>query len=206
MRVPDRLHTHRRDDRLFRYAPYRRRSRAGAVSLEQGSVRALGTFEERGVMFINPGEAVYGGMIGEHSRATPTSTRSSPAADQSRAAANKDDAVQLTPPRPRPRGGVAYIVMDGAGRGHAARPPANAISTPTARRRLGNAHRLHSALPGSASSTCCGRRGHLILSLRLIAPAARMIERMRPSGRTRKPWPRGQARSSTGARWRESRP
>jgi GTP-binding protein len=76
---------------------------------------ALWNLEERGVLFIGPGEAVYGGMIiGEHSRGNdlevnPLKTKQ---LTNIRAAA-KDDAVKLTPARTlRLEEAIAYIEDD----------------------------------------------------------------------------------------------
>jgi len=76
---------------------------------------ALWNLEERGPLFVSPGEKVYGGMIvGEHARENdldvnppktkqPTNIR----------AAGKDDAVRLTPPkRLSLEEAIAYIASD----------------------------------------------------------------------------------------------
>src|SRR3546814_19193049 len=63
-------------NRIFHsYAPYKGvipgRRNGTLVSLEKGAAvaYALWNLEERGPLFISPGERVYGGMIiGEHSR------------------------------------------------------------------------------------------------------------------------------------------
>ncbi len=95
-------------NRLFHgYAPYKGEiegRRAGVlVSLEQGPAvaYALWNLEDRGVMFISPGEAVYGGMIiGEHSRTTDLDVNPLKSKQLTNIrAAGKDDAVLLTPPR-----------------------------------------------------------------------------------------------------------
>ncbi len=95
-------------NRLFHgYAPYKGEiegRRAGVlVSLEQGPAvaYALWNLEDRGVLFISPGEAVYGGMIiGEHSRATDLDVNPLKSKQLTNIrAAGKDDAVLLTPPR-----------------------------------------------------------------------------------------------------------
>jgi GTP-binding protein len=94
-------------NRLFHsYAPYRgsiEGRRAGVlVSLEQGSAvaYALWNLEERGTLFIGPGEKVYPGMIiGEHSR--PSDLDVNPLKSKQLTnirAAGKDDAVLLSPP------------------------------------------------------------------------------------------------------------
>ena len=94
-------------NRVFHsYAPYRgsiEGRRAGVlVSLEQGPAvaYALWNLEERGSLFIGPGEKVYPGMIiGEHSR--PTDLDVNPLKSKQLTnirAAGKDDAVLLSPP------------------------------------------------------------------------------------------------------------
>jgi GTP-binding protein len=109
-------------NRLFHgYAPHRgsiEDRRAGAlVSLEQGVAvaYALWNLEERGVMFIGPGEKVYPGMIiGEHSR--PTDLDVNPLKSKQLTnirAAGKDDNVLLTPPtRLSLEQALAYIAED----------------------------------------------------------------------------------------------
>ncbi len=95
-------------NRLFHgYAPFKGEiegRRAGVlVSLEQGPAvgYALWNLEDRGVMFIGPGEMVYPGMIiGEHSR--PTDLDVNPLKSKQLTnirAAGRDDNVLLTPPR-----------------------------------------------------------------------------------------------------------
>ncbi len=95
-------------NRLFHgYAPFKGEiegRRAGVlVSLEQGPAvgYALWNLEDRGVLFISPGEAVYGGMIiGEHSRTTDLDVNPLKSKQLTNIrAAGKDDAVLLTPPR-----------------------------------------------------------------------------------------------------------
>ncbi len=94
-------------NRVFHsYAPYKgsiEGRRAGVlVSLEQGPAvaYALWNLEERGFLFIGPGEKVYPGMIiGEHSR--PTDLDVNPLKSKQLTnirAAGKDDAVLLSPP------------------------------------------------------------------------------------------------------------
>jgi GTP-binding protein len=94
-------------NRLFHgYAAYKGEiegRRAGVlVSLEQGNAvaYALWNLEDRGELFISPGERVYAGMIiGEHSR--PNDLDVNPLKGKQLTnirAAGKDDAVLLTPP------------------------------------------------------------------------------------------------------------
>jgi len=93
--------------RLFHgYAPYKGEiegRRAGVlVSLEQGNAvaYALWNLEDRGQLFIGPGEKVYAGMIiGEHSRPNDLDVNPLKAKQLTNIrAAGKDDAVLLTPP------------------------------------------------------------------------------------------------------------
>jgi GTP-binding protein len=93
--------------RLFHgWGPYRGEiegRRAGVlVSLEQGAAvpYALWNLEERGVLFIGPGEKVYPGMIiGEHNRPTDLDVNPLKAKQLTNIrAAGRDDNVLLTPP------------------------------------------------------------------------------------------------------------
>jgi GTP-binding protein len=95
-------------NRVFHgYAPYKGEiegRRAGVlVSLEQGPAvaYALWNLEDRGVLFIGPGDKVYSGMIiGEHSRTNDLDVNPLKAKQLTNIrAAGKDDAVLLTPPR-----------------------------------------------------------------------------------------------------------
>jgi GTP-binding protein len=94
-------------NRLFHgFAPYRgsiEGRRAGVlVSLERGAAvaYALWNLEERGVLFIGPGDPVYPGMIiGEHSRQNDLDVNPLKAKQLTNIrAAGKDDNVLLTPP------------------------------------------------------------------------------------------------------------
>jgi GTP-binding protein len=73
------------------------------VSLEQGQAvaYALWNLEDRGVLFVAPGEKVYGGMIiGEHSRANDLEVNPLKAKQLTNIrAAGRDDNVLLSPPR-----------------------------------------------------------------------------------------------------------
>jgi len=88
------------------YAPFKGNiegRRAGVlVSLEQGPAvaYALWNLEDRGVLFIAPGDKVYGGMIiGEHSRPNDLDVNPLKAKQLTNIrAAGKDDAVLLSPP------------------------------------------------------------------------------------------------------------
>jgi GTP-binding protein len=93
--------------RLFHgYAPYKGEiegRRAGVlVSLEQGNAvaYALWNLEDRGQLFIGPGEKVYAGMIiGEHSRPNDLDVNPLKAKQLTNIrAAGRDDNVLLTPP------------------------------------------------------------------------------------------------------------
>jgi GTP-binding protein len=94
-------------NRVFHsYAPYKgsiEGRRAGVlVSLEQGPAvaYALWNLEERGSLFIGPGEKVYAGMIiGEHSRPNDLDVNPLKAKQLTNIrAAGKDDNVLLSPP------------------------------------------------------------------------------------------------------------
>jgi GTP-binding protein len=93
--------------RLFHgYAPHKGKiesRRAGVlVSLERGEAvaYALWNLEDRGLMFIGPGEKVYPGMIiGEHNRPIDLDVNPLKAKQLTNIrAAGKDDSVLLTPP------------------------------------------------------------------------------------------------------------
>jgi len=109
-------------NRVFHgYAPYKGEiegRRAGVlVSLEQGPAvaYALWNLEDRGVLFIGPGDKVYAGMvIGEHSRTNDLDVNPLKAKQLTNIrAAGKDDAVLLTPPtRLTLEQALAYIADD----------------------------------------------------------------------------------------------
>ena len=109
-------------NRLFHgFAPYRgsiEGRRAGVlVSLERGAAvaYALWNLEERGVLFIGPGDLVYPGMIiGEHSRPNDLDVNPLKAKQLTNIrAAGKDDNVLLTPPlRLTLERALAYIEDD----------------------------------------------------------------------------------------------
>jgi GTP-binding protein len=109
-------------NRLFHgFAPYRGSievRRAGVlVSLERGAAvaYALWNLEERGVLFIGPGDLVYPGMIiGEHSRPNDLDVNPLKAKQLTNIrAAGKDDNVLLTPPlRLTLERALAYIADD----------------------------------------------------------------------------------------------
>jgi GTP-binding protein len=95
-------------NRIFHgYAPHRgaiEGRRAGVlISIERGDAvaYALWNLEDRGSLFIGPGEKVYPGMIiGEHSRPNDLEVNPLKAKQLTNIrAAGRDDAVLLTPPR-----------------------------------------------------------------------------------------------------------
>ncbi|NPA03444.1 MAG: translational GTPase TypA [Epsilonproteobacteria bacterium] len=79
------------------------RKNGALISMEKGKALAYALFnlQERGVLFISPGEEVYVGMIiGEHSR--PNDLEVNPIKGKKLTnirASGSDDAIQLTPPR-----------------------------------------------------------------------------------------------------------
>jgi GTP-binding protein len=79
------------------------RRNGGLIANEQGEATAyaLWNLEERGVMFIDPGEAVYEGMvIGENSRSDDLEVNPMKAKKLTNVrASGKDEAMRLTPPR-----------------------------------------------------------------------------------------------------------
>jgi GTP-binding protein len=109
-------------NRLFHgYAPHKGpiagRRHGVLVSLEQGDAvaYALWNLEERGSLFIRPGEPVYGGMIiGENAKAGDLEVNPLKAKQLTNIrAAGKDDAVLLTPPaRLALEQALAYIEDD----------------------------------------------------------------------------------------------
>jgi len=103
------------------YEPYKgpidQRRTGVLISSEQGEAvaYALWNLEERGPIFIAPGEKVYGGMIiGEHSRGTDLEVNPLKAKKLTNIrAAGKDDNVLLTPPtRMTLERAIAYIAED----------------------------------------------------------------------------------------------
>jgi len=108
--------------RLFHgYAPYKGsiQGRREGVLISNASgnavAYALWNLEERGVMFIQPGTAVYPGMIiGEHSRGNDLEVNPLKAKQLTNIrAAGKDEAVRLTPPRAMAlEEALAYIADD----------------------------------------------------------------------------------------------
>lgn len=92
---------------LLGYQPYKgdiiMRTKGALVSMENGTVTgyALDTLQQRGILFVKPGEKVYQGMIiGEHSRdndldVNPTKQKKL----TNMRASGTDEAIRLEPPR-----------------------------------------------------------------------------------------------------------
>lgn len=109
-------------NRVFsHYAPYKgpiETRRAGVlISLEQGKAiaYALYNLEERGFLFVSPGEPVYQGMIlGEHAKGQDLDVNPLKAKQLTNfRASGKDDALDLTPPvRMTLEKALAYIDDD----------------------------------------------------------------------------------------------
>jgi GTP-binding protein len=109
-------------NRLFdRYGPYKGpihgRQNGVLISMEQGEAvpYALNMLEERGVLFIAPGEKLYQGMvIGENAK--PQDLEVNPLKSKQLTnfrSTGKDDAVRLTPPRKMTlEQAIAYIQDD----------------------------------------------------------------------------------------------
>ena len=84
------------------------------ISMEDGEAvaYALWNIEERGVLFINPGDKIYSGMvIGEHSRDNDLEVNPLKGKQLTNfRTTSKDEAVRLTPPRvPTLEEAIAYI-------------------------------------------------------------------------------------------------
>jgi GTP-binding protein len=109
-------------NRLFeRYGPYKGpisgRQNGVLISMEQGEAvaYALNALEERGVLFVSPGEKLYEGMvIGENAK--PQDLEVNPLKSKQLTnfrSTGKDDAVRLTPPRRMTlEQAIAYIQDD----------------------------------------------------------------------------------------------
>jgi len=110
-------------NRLFeRYGPYKGpiqgRQNGVLISMEQGEAvaYALNALEERGILFIAPGEKLYEGMvIGENAK--PQDLEVNPLKSKQltnfRASGGKDEAIRLTPPkRMTLEQAIAYIQDD----------------------------------------------------------------------------------------------
>jgi GTP-binding protein len=80
-----------------------KRGRGALISMEQGTSVAFALFnlQDRGEMFIEPGVAVYSGMIvGEHAREDDLVVNVNKAKKQSNVrASGSDEAIKLSPPR-----------------------------------------------------------------------------------------------------------
>ncbi|MEM9683386.1 MAG: translational GTPase TypA, partial [Pseudomonadota bacterium] len=103
------------------YAPYKgsiaMRRTGVLISMQKGKAvaYALWNLEDRGPLFVDPGDLVYGGMIiGEHSRGSDLEVNPLKAKQLTNIrAAGKDDAVVLTPPvRMTLEKAIAYISDD----------------------------------------------------------------------------------------------
>ncbi|MGN6671353.1 MAG: translational GTPase TypA [Candidatus Nucleicultricaceae bacterium] len=89
------------------YAPYKGpiEKRRNGVLISNGAGKvvayALNMLEERGILFVNPGDETYEGMIvGEHTRENDLDVNPLKAKQLTNMrAAGKDDAIRLTPPR-----------------------------------------------------------------------------------------------------------
>lgn len=97
--------------------PIRGRNTGVLISTSQGGAvpYALWNLEERGTIFISPGDKVYGGMIiGEHSRGNDLEVNPLKAKQLTNMrASGKDEAVRLTPPRRMSlEQALAYIAED----------------------------------------------------------------------------------------------
>jgi GTP-binding protein len=110
-------------NRLFeRYGPYKGQieGRKNGVLISNGAgeanAYALGPLEERGIMFVAPGEALYEGMIiGENAKTDDLEVNPMKAKQLTnfRASGGKDDAIRLTPPkRMTLEQAIAYIDED----------------------------------------------------------------------------------------------
>ena len=110
-------------NRLFeRYGPYKGpiQGRQNGVLISMGNGEAVGyalnTLEERGILFIAPGEKLYEGMvIGENAK--PQDLEVNPLKSKQltnfRASGGKDEAIRLTPPkRMTLEQAIAYIQDD----------------------------------------------------------------------------------------------
>ncbi|RIV86390.1 translational GTPase TypA [Aurantiacibacter xanthus] len=109
-------------NRLFeKYGPYKGkiegRLNGVLISMEQGDAQAyaLNTIEERGVLFVKPGEKLYEGMIiGENAK--PQDLEVNPLKSKQLTnfrASGKDDGIRLTPPRRMTlEQAIAYIQND----------------------------------------------------------------------------------------------
>jgi GTP-binding protein len=117
-------------NRLFeKYGPYKGpiqgRQNGVLISMEQGEAvaYALNALEERGVLFISPGDKLYEGMvIGENAK--PQDLEVNPLKSKQltnfRASGGKDESIRLTPPRRMtPRAGDRLHPGRRAGRGDA---------------------------------------------------------------------------------------
>src|SRR5690606_7378750 len=109
-------------NRLFeRYGPYKGRiegrQNGVLISMEQGEAvaYALNALEDRGVLFVSPGDKLYTGMIiGENAKPQDleVNAQKSKQLTNSRAS-GKDEGIRLTPPRKMTlEQAIAYIQDD----------------------------------------------------------------------------------------------
>jgi GTP-binding protein len=110
-------------NRLFeRYGPYKGpiEGRKNGVLISNGAgeavAYALGPLEERGILFVSPGEPLYEGMVvGENAKTEDLEVNpmKSKQLTNFRASGGKDDAIRLTPPkRMTLEQAIAYIDDD----------------------------------------------------------------------------------------------
>ena len=110
-------------NRLFeKYGPHKGaiEGRKNGVLISNGAGEAqgyaLGPLEDRGVLFVGPGEALYEGMIiGENAKTDDLEVNPMKAKQLTnfRASGGKDDAIRLTPPRKQTlEQAIAYIDDD----------------------------------------------------------------------------------------------
>jgi len=109
-------------NRLFeKYGPYKGaiEGRANGVLISNGTGEAVGyalnALEDRGVLFVSPGEAIYEGMIvGENAKPDDLEVNPMKAKQLTNMrASGKDDAIRLTPPRKMTlEQAIAYIADD----------------------------------------------------------------------------------------------
>jgi GTP-binding protein len=110
-------------NRLFeKYGPHKGpiEGRKNGVLISNGAgeanAYALGPLEERGILFVSPGEALYEGMIvGENAKTDDLEVNpmKSKQLTNFRASGGKDDAIRLTPPkRMTLEQAIAYIDDD----------------------------------------------------------------------------------------------
>ena len=142
-RVPVRHPRHRHHEPPVRalrplQGPDRRAARTASSSRWSRAPRSLmrsNALEERGVLFVSPGEMLYEGMvIGENAKTQDLEVNplKSKQLTNFRACGPKDEGIRLTPPAPHePRAGDRLHPGRRAGRGHAQGRSASASATST---------------------------------------------------------------------------